>query len=1293
MTASNPGCSCIGRELPTILPDPDDLVGIEGPTNELEGWLINGEEQLKVVSIVGVAGIGKTALALKLWGKLHGQFECGAFVRTAQKPDMRGILRNILLQVRQHQPPNHGEMRHLINDLREYLQDKRYFIIIDDLWATSVWDVVSRAFPQSDHCSRIITTTEIMEVALACRCFCSEHIFKMEPLSDDDSEKLLLQRILVSGNQSPQQFDDVIPQIMRSCGGLPLAIIIVARILASQPEKLEQWGSTQNSFDSIFRAKPTMEGFMGQILNIYFINLPRYLKTCLLHLSTYPEGYLFLKEDLVKQWVAEGFICANEGEDMEEVAGCYFEELFCMGLIQAMDINCDYELLSYSVHQLVLDLITYKSIEENFITVVDYSQTTIPLADKVRRLSLHFGSATCATTPESTRLSQVRSLFFSGLFNCMPSFMVFKLLRVLILHLWDDTGTKTLSLAGICELFRLRYLQVICNVTVKLPDKIEGMKHLETLQINAQVLDILPDIVSLPSLLHLSLRGANLPSGIGCIRSLRTLMYFDLGNSSEDNLWSLGELTNLRDLHLTYSSSLSSEHLKRNLIALASSLRKLCNLKSLTLAAGTTGTAGTVVHFDGSSGMSAPFFLESLEFLPPICIFSRLPKWIGQLRKICIMKVAVRELPMSDIATLTGLPSLTVLWLSVQTAPEGRIVFNDRAFPVLKYFKFSCGVLCMSFMAGAMPNLRRLKLGFNAHTGKKYDNMLAGIEHLLTLQYIAAQIGATTESDWRAAESAINNAIDKHPRFPRSNLQWVDPIEQECRPSEKHHWSQEKGSLGFDINVLLREARSRWLKPSEVYHILLNHEQLQITHEPPNKPHSGSLFLYNRRVNRLFRKDGYAWRRKKDGRTVGEAHERLKVGNVDAMSCYYAHGEQNPYFQRRCLWMLEPAYDHIVLVQYREVAEGRYHSTLSNESAESLSKLSHPNDLHRIHGSTPDFSEGNGSSQSSITEASSYSANKEYNHDTRLTLTRKQQFSIREISPEWAFCYEITKVIITGDFLCDPSNICWAVMFGDTEVPAEIVQPGVLRCRTPLHSAGKLTLCITTGNMKVCSEFKDFEFCAKSTASSFTDLAPSSRSMKSTEELSLLAKFARILLRDNGSSAVSGDDPQPGQSPKVQMNEENWQRLINALDVGCESPLRGVHWIMEELLKSKLQQWLSLKLQGDEGTCSLSKNEQGIMHLISVLGYDWALSSVLGAGVGINLRDSNGWTALHWAAYFGREKMVAALLAAGASAPAVTDPTAQNPVGKTAAFLASERGHMGLATYLSEVSLTSDYRR
>ncbi|KAG6511561.1 hypothetical protein ZIOFF_029633 [Zingiber officinale] len=88
-----------------------------------------------------------------------------------------------------------------------------------------------------------------------------------------------------------------------------------------------------------------------------------------------------------------------------------------------------------------------------------------------------------------------------------------------------------------------------------------------------------------------------------------------------------------------------------------------------------------------------------------------------------------------------------------------------------------------------------------------------------------------------------------------------------------------------------------------------------------NTSFGGSLFLFDRKVSRYFRKDGHNWRKKKDGKTVKEAHERLKVGSVDMLHCYYAHGEENEKFQRRSYWMLEEDLMHIVLVHYREVKE------------------------------------------------------------------------------------------------------------------------------------------------------------------------------------------------------------------------------------------------------------------------------------------------------------------------------------------------------------------------------------
>eukprot|EP00271_Cylindrocystis_brebissonii_P012576 TRINITY_DN3132_c0_g1_i1.p1 TRINITY_DN3132_c0_g1~~TRINITY_DN3132_c0_g1_i1.p1 ORF type:complete len:1307 (+),score=252.91 TRINITY_DN3132_c0_g1_i1:347-4267(+) len=128
----------------------------------------------------------------------------------------------------------------------------------------------------------------------------------------------------------------------------------------------------------------------------------------------------------------------------------------------------------------------------------------------------------------------------------------------------------------------------------------------------------------------------------------------------------------------------------------------------------------------------------------------------------------------------------------------------------------------------------------------------------------------------------------------------------------------------INIGQVLLEARSRWLKPVEIVDILRNFSEyeFQLNQEPPVKPPSGSLYLFDRKVVRYFRKDGHNWRKKKDGKTVREAHEKLKAGNVDMLHCYYAHSEEDDRFQRRCYWMLEPAMENTVLVHYREVEKG-----------------------------------------------------------------------------------------------------------------------------------------------------------------------------------------------------------------------------------------------------------------------------------------------------------------------------------------------------------------------------------
>ncbi|TVU10929.1 hypothetical protein EJB05_44484, partial [Eragrostis curvula] len=150
-----------------------NLVGMEEPMNELINWLMNEEQLLKVVSIVGFGGLGKTTLANQVYNKPGAEFQCKAFVSVSQKPDIPKLLSSLLSQIGGKPSFCNYELHVLLNTIREQLQDKRYLIIIDDIWDVKAWDVIKCAFPENHRGSRLIATTRILSVANACCSNCN----------------------------------------------------------------------------------------------------------------------------------------------------------------------------------------------------------------------------------------------------------------------------------------------------------------------------------------------------------------------------------------------------------------------------------------------------------------------------------------------------------------------------------------------------------------------------------------------------------------------------------------------------------------------------------------------------------------------------------------------------------------------------------------------------------------------------------------------------------------------------------------------------------------------------------------------------------------------------------------------------------------------------------------------------------------------------------------------------------------------------------------------------------------
>jgi hypothetical protein len=557
----------------------------------------------------------------------------------------------------------------------------------------------------------------------------------MKPLSHEDSRKLLFKRVFGSEDACPLYLKEVSAQILKRCGGMPLAIVTISSLLASEETKLkEYWENIMDSLAPNFEVKPTLEG-MRQILNLSYINLPRYLKTCMLYLCIYPEDYIIKKNDLVRQWVAQSFVSKAHVRDPENVAESYFNELINRSIIQPVGTDHNNEVLSCKLHDMMLDLIICKCREENFITATDDIQAMIGLPDKVRRLSLNLNGTIDGTALETTRLSQVRALSRFGSSTYVPPLLKFKHLQVLALEFSSGNLGEIIDLTGLSHLFQLRYLKIVEPTSaskIVLPSNIRGLEQLETLElVGACGLEVPSDVIHLRRLLHLIIATGTLPGGIANMKSLCTLHDFDVGLNSIDNIMDLGDLTNLTDLRICFAKleALDDMERRQRLDVLRCSLEKLCNLRYLL----TDSKISSTYVLNPLS--ASPCFLRRLQRL---WVFFRVPQWIGELHNLFDLDLAVVVLE-NDIGILGQLQSLNRLKLHIEGTPdaEDKLVIYGTGFPVLKYFKFiSLKTTQLTFEAGAMPSLQLLEIRLDS----QYGAPPMGIKHLLSLEQILVEV-------------------------------------------------------------------------------------------------------------------------------------------------------------------------------------------------------------------------------------------------------------------------------------------------------------------------------------------------------------------------------------------------------------------------------------------------------------------------------------------------------------------------------------------------------------------------
>ncbi|KAM3743879.1 hypothetical protein ACB098_06G009000 [Castanea mollissima] len=626
----------------------DHLVGINRRIGKICSLILNNESRYAVISVFGGPGTGKTTLIHEVYKLVKEDFECCAWVPVPRS--FKQLLENICKDMGLHVCQGMDGRQMLI----QHVQQKRYIFVFDGIWNEDEWHYIESLLPFNNKGSRIIISTCKRNLASICASS-QDYIYDLNinPLTWQEAWELFYRKAFPSG-KPPSPLVDWSEKIVKRCERLPHAIVAVGNILSNKPSTIMEFKNVHDSLE--FEPGSSIgHTYIKKLVQSYFHLLP--------NLKSY---HSVTRGRLVRLWIAEGFIGAKAGKNLEQVADEYLDELSC----RVYNLN------------------------DNFYTIVRGPETR--LGENIpRRLSLHNLSPCISQTKG---FPNVRTFSVFGVGNRLESmaedlFSKFKLLRVLDL---ENAALQHFP-QEVVNLILLRYLS-LRNTAIKLvPKSIKKLQNLMIFDLRETFVTELPkEICELHKLLYLLVSCVEASLGIGHLTLLQKLSLIKANNKKQSIVKELGNLIELRKLGIT-------ELMKEDGKDLCASIEKMEHLTSLY-----------VESVSMEEDLDLNYVRKSPELINRVFLGGRLhyiPKWICSLDNLSKIKLKLSKLENSPLESLQDLPSLKELHL--YDAYNGKeLVFEAERFLELRMLvieQFS--QLCMVvFQETAVPKLQKLNI-------------------------------------------------------------------------------------------------------------------------------------------------------------------------------------------------------------------------------------------------------------------------------------------------------------------------------------------------------------------------------------------------------------------------------------------------------------------------------------------------------------------------------------------------------------------------------------------------------
>ncbi|KAI3464224.1 hypothetical protein Pfo_020887 [Paulownia fortunei] len=499
-----------------------NLVGLSHELIYFKHLLLRGlSKELEIVSILGMAGIGKTTLAKEIFEDplILRHFNCRAWVTVGPKYQLKEILQSILAQVNPDIAKLLTEGDEELADLKrmmyESLKGRRYLIVLDDIWKRPVWDDLK--FPKKKNGNRILLTTRLEEVAHSASFV---NTCRKSFLNKEESWYLLREKVF-GKELCPPELEKAGKKIAENCEGLPLTIVTVGDLLSKDEKTPEYWKKVAEKENSIFMDANDQ---MYKVLFLSYNYLPQHLKACFLYMGVFPQNYEIPLSKLINLWRAEGFLEPEPFATSEYFALECLRGLVSRSIVMVRQNTSRNGIKTCGLHSAFWHLCIREAGKNKFLHVLNsYADGLAEDIKSQRRLCIHksilFGIKDVYKSMAS--ISTARFLLCTGPPHQYPVPICFglRLLRVL-----DALSLRFYEFPiEVLKLVQLRYLALTYNG--KLPASISKLWNLLCLIVyrhlsikSSGAPSYLPvEIWDMQEVKHLQIMGSDLPDPCGAL--------------------------------------------------------------------------------------------------------------------------------------------------------------------------------------------------------------------------------------------------------------------------------------------------------------------------------------------------------------------------------------------------------------------------------------------------------------------------------------------------------------------------------------------------------------------------------------------------------------------------------------------------------------------------------------------------------------------------------------------------------------------------------------------------------